>query len=346
MVHFFNWWCDRTREICDNQDFFFERFFAAGCKDWGLDHNDIQVCSLFGDPRNMLAIPKSKVRLFFCGENFEINYWRIYNQNLPFIEHTCDLLVGFNFNSEKFIQIPLWMIYWDFWCQGLFQPLQVPKRLDKAVLIASHSADGTRTAICNVVHHAGVQVDVNKAELFPHAHRVIQLGPRCDTKRGVVKYYKYNICPENSIAKGYNTEKIFESVYCGCIPVYWGAPFEPEVDVLNPEYIVRVSPDQPLNMNAKQPDDNKVWKSDALIKIFTQYSKMWVKVWKQLSGSTIVDRDGITTYQVDTLDQAWEQLKTHWMEHNHLFTPRAAFVIAFTDQKLEWEQVFDQMIPV
>ena len=73
---------------------------------------------------------------------------------------------------------------------------------------------------------------------------------------------------------------------------------------------------------------------------------MWVSVWKKLSGenTTISNRDNIRTYQVESVQQAWEQLKAHWKEYNHLFSPRAAFVV--NDKTLEWEQVVDQVIPI
>ena len=41
-----------------------------------------------------------------------------------------------------------------------------------------------------------------------------------DTK--IEKPVKYNICPENSSTKGYCTEKLFEALQAGCIPIYSG----------------------------------------------------------------------------------------------------------------------------
>ena len=36
--------------------------------------------------------------------------------------------------------------------------------------------------------------------------------------------YKYSLCFENCIKKGYITEKIFDSMFAGCIPIYLGCP--------------------------------------------------------------------------------------------------------------------------
>ena len=43
-----------------------------------------------------------------------------------------------------------------------------------------------------------------------------------DNKLEFLKQFKFNICPENSRANGYITEKIFEAIISGCIPIYYG----------------------------------------------------------------------------------------------------------------------------
>lgn len=58
------------------------------------------------------------------------------------------------------------------------------------------------------------------------------LAPRFPSYRGtidkklpVLSRYKYSICYENARdIPGYITEKIFDCLFAGCIPVYWGAP--------------------------------------------------------------------------------------------------------------------------
>jgi hypothetical protein len=44
------------------------------------------------------------------------------------------------------------------------------------------------------------------------------------SKSGTLGNYKFALCFENSILKGYVTEKLFDSFFAGAIPVYWGAP--------------------------------------------------------------------------------------------------------------------------
>jgi hypothetical protein len=55
--------------------------------------------------------------------------------------------------------------------------------------------------------------------------------PRYSSYRGIIKnkwdvlpYYRFSICYENTKGDpGYITEKIFDSMRCGCVPIYWGA---------------------------------------------------------------------------------------------------------------------------
>ncbi len=45
-----------------------------------------------------------------------------------------------------------------------------------------------------------------------------------EDKLPVLQKYKFSICFENCIFGGWITEKIIDSLYAGCVPVYWGAP--------------------------------------------------------------------------------------------------------------------------
>lgn len=48
---------------------------------------------------------------------------------------------------------------------------------------------------------------------------------KVDKKSDLLQKYKFNICYENiSCWPGYITEKIFDSFFSGCVPIYWGAP--------------------------------------------------------------------------------------------------------------------------
>ena len=61
-----------------------------------------------------------------------------------------------------------------------------------------------------------------------------------DNKLEYLKHYRFNITPENTNYKGYVTEKLFEAIYAGCVPIYNGGDNYPEPDVLNQEAIIFV----------------------------------------------------------------------------------------------------------
>lgn len=48
-----------------------------------------------------------------------------------------------------------------------------------------------------------------------------------ESKAGTLGQYKFALCFENSILKGWITEKIFDCFFAGTIPIYWG---EPEIE--------------------------------------------------------------------------------------------------------------------
>ncbi|MFC1646683.1 glycosyltransferase family 10 domain-containing protein [Patescibacteria group bacterium] len=45
-----------------------------------------------------------------------------------------------------------------------------------------------------------------------------------EDKFTILSQYKYCLCFENTIAPGYVTEKIFDCMKAGAVPIYWGAP--------------------------------------------------------------------------------------------------------------------------
>jgi hypothetical protein len=51
----------------------------------------------------------------------------------------------------------------------------------------------------------------------------IHKGP-CDSKLETLSQYRFCLCLENTPMKGWLTEKLFDCLYSGTVPVYWGAP--------------------------------------------------------------------------------------------------------------------------
>lgn len=60
-------------------------------------------------------------------------------------------------------------------------------------------------------------------ERWPEKMYSTYRGPVVD-KVEILRKYKFCICYENSECNGYVTEKIFDCMAAGCVPIYWGAP--------------------------------------------------------------------------------------------------------------------------
>lgn len=60
------------------------------------------------------------------------------------------------------------------------------------------------------------------------------------SKYTFLKQSKFNICPENSVGNGYTTEKLFDALLAGTVPVYWPTRSmnPPEEWLINPERIL------------------------------------------------------------------------------------------------------------
>jgi hypothetical protein len=59
-----------------------------------------------------------------------------------------------------------------------------------------------------------------------------------DDKLAYLKHYRFNLTPENSNYKDYVTEKLFEAIDAGCVPIYHGSDNNPEPDILNTDAII------------------------------------------------------------------------------------------------------------
>lgn len=100
------------------------------------------------------------------------------------------------------------------------------------VLVSSHDISGIRTKIKDIADNIA---PVACAEKF--ANNTNDLYEKYNNnKLEYMRNFRFNICPENSLGEGYITEKVFESIAAGCIPIYYGAYLEP--DILNPEAIL------------------------------------------------------------------------------------------------------------
>lgn len=92
--------------------------------------------------------------------------------------------------------------------------------------VSRHSRLGVRKYICD-------KMSIFGKIIYPGSWRKnFSIGPTAIDKVEFLTDVKYNICPENSKAPLYHTEKIFHALEAGCVPIYWAVDL-PEKDIIN-----------------------------------------------------------------------------------------------------------------
>jgi hypothetical protein len=209
---------------------------------------DLEFFSVFGS-KNILLNSQSLHKVFFTGENIENNSLfadlRGYDKN--FTKH-LDLSLGFNLKptSGNYNRLPLWLLYYfspDDTKDIIIQKLQkfknnYPKPKFCAMVARYDVKNNLRTKMYQTVSQID-QVDCAGKLL----HNDDSLWQKyADNKTAYLQQYKFNICPENSIGNGYVTEKLFQALYSGCIPIYHGYSKNPEPDIINPHIFLWFDP--------------------------------------------------------------------------------------------------------
>lgn len=198
---------------------------------------------------NRIAINfnRSDKKVFYTVENVHVPYshWQKYEDLL--LDHkSIDLSLGYDFIShEKYLRLPYWIMTnfkpdADYGlikqtCDGLNKPkIDLPTRSRFCSFICRYDYFGNRRIIYDQIR----QVDhIDCDGLFMHNNDSLKIKFN-DQKRDYLKEYKFNLCPENSNSNGYVTEKIFDAIYSGCIPIYWGSENNPEPEILNHKAIL------------------------------------------------------------------------------------------------------------
>ncbi len=248
-VRFYNFW-----DYVEVRELWFYRFILHRniLEKAGL--NRIDFYSVFG-PRLLYGrFPaKPDLKIFFTGENVE---------NFPsYRDHMIgrtDLSVGFEYiDHPKYLRFPLWILY-------IIQPEwgleEIKAHLEKnfnkrapevrkgfCCLVASHDRNGIRLKMMKETEPFG-KVD-SGGKIYNNTPALKTLYH--DRKTTFLNQYMLNICPENSNTPGYVTEKLFQSLECGCIPLYWGSDNRPEPEILNREAILFYDPENPVRFHQK-----------------------------------------------------------------------------------------------
>ncbi|AIL32582.1 glycosyltransferase family 10 domain-containing protein [Basilea psittacipulmonis] len=227
-----------------------ETFFNQFAQEKNLDLSQTALISCFGE---LSAIPKipERYKVFFTGENIyhpdRISY------SDPELYRMVDLYLGFEYRTEpKYLRFPLWVWYLcgltkkphfshESIAEFIRKMNQPEFRLQSSrnrfcSHISSHDTNGIRKRMIDLILPIA---SVDCAGKFMNNTDELKAKFN-DDKIDYLKQYRFNLCPENSESVGYITEKIFESIMAGCIPIYWGGVKQlfVEPDILNPEAFI------------------------------------------------------------------------------------------------------------
>ena len=174
-----------------------------------IDENpDILFYSSFGKE----YLNYTCTRIFYTGENRRPDFM------------ACDFAFTFDFiTSKKHFRLPLYSLFIDYY--HMLPKLMHNKTRDEATKIWKQKTK----FCCMVVSNPDCE---NRIDFFKNLSKIKQVdsggkvlnnvGGRVPDKAEFIKDYKFVISFENSSQDGYTTEKILESIFQDCIPIYWG----------------------------------------------------------------------------------------------------------------------------
>lgn len=240
-----------------NIDFieWFEQFIGHH---FPMRHTELCFVGVFGPRKSIRSYPGRKI--FFTGENIEppirhaglveihnsTHRWfdRLQYLYSDYRQGEVDLSIGFAEREQAhYLRFPLWLIY-------LFPPdadyakvKEILENINAARSLAArdaacmnkHDVYGMRGRLCDDLKEV---LRISYAGKWRHNDDSLW-NEYNDDKLLYLKQFRFNICPENMDAPGYCTEKLFDSLRCGCIPIYAGCLGKPEPEVLNYDAIIR-----------------------------------------------------------------------------------------------------------
>lgn len=209
----------------------------------------IAIFSVNGD-RRAIKIAPGKHKIFYTAENVHVplSYWQKY-EDLLLTNKSIDLSLGFDdIEHSQYLRFP-------FWIMNCFPPDADYKKIQEICTNLNRPASSAfrRSRFCALVcrdDYFGERIKMLK--MINSIDRVDCAGAFMnntnemktmykDNKAEFLTQYQFNLCPENSNHEGYVTEKIFEAIHSGCIPIYWGSNNNPEPDILNHQAICFIS---------------------------------------------------------------------------------------------------------
>jgi hypothetical protein len=197
------WFCDFWPNFDPDNNYFINLFRKH--YDIILDdaNPDFLIFSVFGFKHLNYF---NAVRIQFIAENLRPNYWE------------SDFSLSFDFEeyNHRNFRLPLYTMYGDI--TSLLEKnrnfTEVDLNSKFCNLISSNPNANVRNTFFNLLN-SQKRVDSGGGYLN-------NIGFNVQNKLQFIKEYRFTISFENSSFPGYTTEKIYEAMISGSIPIYWG----------------------------------------------------------------------------------------------------------------------------
>jgi len=234
---FYNFWTDQTADSMWLSRFVHLRGLDAGSR------KKLAFFSVYG-PRQIINFDNSDIRVFYTGENLKDSCHRREYTDSFLNDKRINLSLGFeSFADPRYLRMPLWVFYLfppestpndiRLICKEINQP-PTTSRTRFASLVASWDPSGLRQEMVDAVS----TIDkVSCPGRWKHNDDSLK-NEYGDVKMDYLRSCKFNLCPENTDAFGYTTEKLLQALAAKCVPVYWGSNNMPELGILNQDAIL------------------------------------------------------------------------------------------------------------
>ena len=225
------------------------------------DDANLIIFSHFGGDGWKTLGNKGVAKVFYSGECPYDEFAELKGVDLM-LTHMPDNTASHN------IRMPIWLQYLDFDSNDIrFRPGLNPNGISMRYACLSHTKGfEERNEFCSYIvsnpqnevrnrafHLASVYKKIDSAgQLFNNmsgaVDKIYAGGGAGDVQKHLfLEKYKFNICYENEIYKGYVTEKLLQAKMAGCIPIYWGdetalQDFDPSgfIYIRDPEKIAEI----------------------------------------------------------------------------------------------------------
>ncbi len=204
----------------------------------------VALYSIFG-PDWLTCFDRADARIFVERENLHkpsMQGW----QHRFLDDNRFDLSLGFDeLQHPEYMRFPFWVMWSVFSPTATYQEIKEQVEHFNSPLNHSYTNRKFCAYLCNHDDFGRKKMydsfsEIGKVDCDGKLFHNNDELKACfhDDKLLYLRNYRFNLTPENTNHKDYVTEKLFEAISSGCIPIYHGSDNCPEQNVLNQDAII------------------------------------------------------------------------------------------------------------